>query len=125
MASALSLASGIHGLVFTKEVMVWRGLEFRKSLVRVALWREDGRKMTLDAEREVRSCFRNRGGKSSSLRMFSVRTRALCGEGIWKDRRMNGGFTVFFVDFSSTCCKPGQIFRVCAQHPSLCTDVLG
>lgn len=48
--------------------------EFRKSLVQVALWRQDGRRMRLDTKREVRMHFRNRGGKSSCLRMLAVQS---------------------------------------------------
>lgn len=51
MASASSLAGGMHGRVFTSEVMAWRAMGVRKSLVQAALWRQDGRRMRLDTEK--------------------------------------------------------------------------
>lgn len=118
------LGRWIRGRVFPKEVMVWRVSEFRKSSVRVAFWREDGRKVKLNVGREVRACSRNRRGIICSPNVFHP-DKSICGEGIWKDRRMNGGFTVFFVAVSSACREPRQIFRVCALLRFLDADFLG
>lgn len=45
------------------------------------MWRKDGRKMRLDTERKSGHVSETEEG-NHLLRMFFVRTRALCGEGI-------------------------------------------